>query len=104
MQAATEELKAIGIKLAELRTKRGFSQNQLSAASGIAQGTISNMEQGADFKVTSLLSLLIILDVSLGDFFSEAGFTDAKYWQKLTFTITVDARGYKNATGTVAKG
>jgi transcriptional regulator with XRE-family HTH domain len=57
------EGEVFGRRLRELRQKQGVTQQQLSAATGLTEGYISNMERG--LKVPSLTTILRIA-VALG--------------------------------------
>ena len=57
------EGEVFGQRLRELRQKYGVTQQQLSAATGLTEGYISNMERG--LKVPSLTTILRIA-VALG--------------------------------------
>jgi transcriptional regulator with XRE-family HTH domain len=57
------EGEVFGHRLRELRQKYGVTQEQLSAATGLTEGYISNMERG--LKVPSLTTILRIA-VALG--------------------------------------
>ncbi len=57
------EGEVFGRRLRELRQKRGVTQEQLSASTGLTEGYISNMERG--LKVPSLTTILRIA-VALG--------------------------------------
>ena len=56
----------IALALKSAREARGLSQRALSAKSGIPQGHISKVENGAvDLRVSSLVELARILDLEL---------------------------------------
>ena len=57
------EGEVFGRRLRELRQKYGVTQEQLSAATGLTEGYISNMERG--LKVPSLTTILRV-SVALG--------------------------------------
>jgi transcriptional regulator with XRE-family HTH domain len=57
------EGKVFGLRLRELRQQYGVTQQQLSVATGLTEGYISNMERGQ--KVPSLTTILR-LAVALG--------------------------------------
>lgn len=49
----------------ELRTKKGLSQSKLSELSGVRKATISDIENGKDFKVSTLFKILHCLGLKL---------------------------------------
>lgn len=52
--------------LKEARQRKGFSQRELSAKSGVPQSHISKIESGAvDLRVSSLIALARVLDLEL---------------------------------------
>lgn len=52
--------------LREARQRKGFSQRELSAKSGVPQSHISKIENGAvDLRVSSLVALARVLDLEL---------------------------------------
>lgn len=52
--------------LREARQRKGFSQRELSAKSGVPQSHISKIESGAvDLRVSSLVALARVLDLEL---------------------------------------
>ena len=56
----------ISLALREARERKGFSQRDLSVKSGVPQGHISKIENGAvDLRVSSLISLARVLDMEL---------------------------------------
>ena len=58
MRAVQPEGEVFGRRLREVRLKYGFTQEQLSIATGLTEGYISNMERG--LKVPSLTTILRI--------------------------------------------
>lgn len=67
-----EFLKQIGLKLSLFRKKSGLSQFELAEKSGKMINTISNIERGlADPRLSTLLSLTNVLEISLTDLLSE---------------------------------
>ena len=105
MQPASSELEAVGTALAALREKRGYSQNQLARLSGVAQGTISRIEQGQSFEFGNLLILLSHLNKKAGDFMVDAGLTDESTgYQEVKVQIAFKVRGrLREISGTVVK-
>ncbi|MGL5047548.1 MAG: helix-turn-helix domain-containing protein [Shewanella sp.] len=52
--------------LREARVRKGFSQRELSARSGVPQSHISKIESGGvDLRISSLISLARVLDLEL---------------------------------------
>ena len=52
--------------LKEARRRKGFSQRELSARSGVPQSHISKIESGAvDLRISSLIALARVLDLEL---------------------------------------
>ncbi|MEI7171645.1 helix-turn-helix transcriptional regulator, partial [Pectobacterium parmentieri] len=52
--------------LREARARKGFSQRELSARSGVPQSHISKIESGGvDLRVSSLIALARVLDLEL---------------------------------------
>jgi len=63
MSYATEHIAGI---LKTARESKGLSQRELSAKSGVPQGHISKIENGAvDLRVSSLVALARVLDLEL---------------------------------------
>lgn len=58
MREVQPEGEVFGRRLREVRQKYGFTQEQLSVATGLTEGYISNMERG--LKVPSLTTILRI--------------------------------------------
>ena len=57
------EGEVFGQRLRELRQKYGVTQQQLSAATGLTEGYISNMERGQKVpSLTTILRLAVALD------------------------------------------
>ena len=52
--------------LREARVRKGFSQRELSARSGVPQSHISKIESGSvDLRISSLIALARVLDLEL---------------------------------------
>lgn len=54
-------LKDIGSKLRERRQQLGLSQQELSKQTGLTQPTISDIENGLNFEMSTLVILLKVL-------------------------------------------
>lgn len=54
----------LGIRLRTARKEKGWTQNQLGEASGVKQGTISQIERGDQEKSIFVIPLAIALGVS----------------------------------------
>lgn len=62
--------KLIGARIKELRTKRGMTQEQLSARTNIALSTICRLENGVNMpREENLEALSKVLDVNIDAFF-----------------------------------
>ena len=61
--------KLLGIKIKNLRIKRGYSQQQLAEIINIDQRNLSNIECGNTFPTKSLLKISKVLNVSLPELF-----------------------------------
>jgi transcriptional regulator with XRE-family HTH domain len=66
-----QTLPGVGNRFRQLREKAGKTQSEVAGAVGMRQEAISRFEsgRGADFSLTKLLRLLLVLDVEL-DFVS----------------------------------
>src|SRR5215204_5383402 len=63
----------LGYDIKALRLKKGLSQRELAKRSGLANTSISLLEQGrVDPSIASLKKVLNALGVSLGEFFSKS--------------------------------
>ncbi len=63
MTQVQAEGEVFGQRLRELRQKYGVTQQQLSAATGLTEGYISNMERGQKVpSLTTILRLAVALD------------------------------------------
>lgn len=58
-------LKDIGINLRERRQQLGLSQQELSRQTGLTQPTISDIENGLNFEMSTLVILLKVLKGSV---------------------------------------
>jgi len=66
------ELKKIGKRLRELRIKKGYTNYELFAFDNeIARAQYGRYENGSDLKMSSLIKVLLALNISLEDFFNE---------------------------------
>lgn len=62
----------VGARLKQLRTERGISQRQLSAAAGVTNGMISTIEQNnSSPSISTLKKLLDAMSLTLADFFAQ---------------------------------
>ncbi len=62
----TYQLEDIGNKLKAARTRKGLSQRELAAKTGLLQAQISKIENGAsDLRLSSLIALSRALDLEL---------------------------------------
>lgn len=62
----------LGLRMKELREKRGFSQKKLAEWAGVSQTHLRRVELGlADIKVGHLSLICEALGVSLHDFFAD---------------------------------
>jgi transcriptional regulator with XRE-family HTH domain len=60
---ASAMLSELGQRLANLRTQRGFSQEQLATEAGIGVATLRRIEDGKDARLGSWLRLLKVLEL-----------------------------------------
>ena len=66
-----ENKKKIGLKIKELRKRKGFTQEQLAELINMEQNSISVIESGRNFPTLGTLEKIAqILDVNLSDFFN----------------------------------
>jgi len=70
-------------RIAELRRARGWTQEQLSSASGVAVRTIQRLESGTDASAETLTLIANALDVPVSDLFARVDTDD--------FGATVDS-------------
>lgn len=67
-----EELKAIGVRIKEMRTERKISQKELAEAMNISHTNMCNIEKGKTaVTIQNLLKLKRIFDCSISEFFAE---------------------------------
>lgn len=71
-----EKATALGRAIALVRKRRGMTQHQLGAASGIPQVTLSRWENGAHPSLDDLARLEEALQVSRGSILREAGYVE----------------------------
>ncbi len=63
--------KKLGLKIKELRKRKGFTQEQLAELINMEQNSISVIESGRNFPTLGTLEKIAqILDVNLSDFFN----------------------------------
>jgi transcriptional regulator with XRE-family HTH domain len=60
------------MRIGELRRLRGWTQERLAAASGLAVRTVQRMESGKDASLDSLSSVAAALEVTVRDLFVES--------------------------------
>lgn len=66
----SEQLKSFGKRIATLRKRQGYSQEEFAEATGKMINTISNIERGlADPKFTTLNAIANTLNVNISDLF-----------------------------------
>lgn len=74
-EISTEHLQLIkeyGVKIKELRIKKGISYIDMAEEIGISRNTYNLIELGkVNFKITTLISILNYHQISLTDFFKE---------------------------------
>lgn len=55
----------VGLLLKEARIKKDLSQSELAELTGLRQATISEIENGTDFKLSTLLKIMDALGLNL---------------------------------------
>jgi transcriptional regulator with XRE-family HTH domain len=66
------ELKKLGARIKQLRIERGYtSYEYIAYEHNISRAQFGRYEQGQDLRFSSLLRVLVALDVTLEEFFSE---------------------------------
>lgn len=62
----------VGSKIRDLRKRAGMTQQELATLIGVKQSDLSRMENG-EYRVSlsSLVKILSVLDMSVGEFFGE---------------------------------
>ena len=74
-----EELKAIAMRLKELRKARGYSNYEhIAFALEMSRSAYWRLETGANFELKTLIKICRLLDVSLEDFFKDIKIPDSK--------------------------
>jgi len=67
-----KQLIAIGKKISNLRKEKGYSNYEIFAYdNNISRSQMGRYEKGEDMRLSSLIKLLIALDISLEDFFRD---------------------------------
>ncbi len=66
-----EILELIGSNIRKLRRAESKNYEVFANDHGINKVTLSRIENGQDFKMSNLIKLLIILNISLSDFFND---------------------------------
>ena len=70
MAAVSEDHRAIGFKIANLRSQRGLAQADLAEELGISRNAVGAMERGeADFGISRLISVCDALDAAPSEVF-----------------------------------
>ena len=65
-----EELKAIALRLKELRKSKGYSNYEhIAFELGMSRSAYWRLETGANFELKTLIKICRLLDVSLEEFF-----------------------------------
>lgn len=73
-----EQLVLIGKKISSLRKEKGYTNYEIFAYdNNISRSQMGRYEKGEDMRLSSLIKLLVALDVSLEDFFK--GFKEDKH-------------------------
>ena len=66
-----EELKAIALRLKELRKSKGYSNYEhIAFELGMSRSAYWRLETGANFELKTLIKICRLLDVSLEEFFN----------------------------------
>lgn len=63
---------SLGIRVAELRKRKGWSQDQLAEAAGVHKNTVLHAEKTGDVRTGTLTALASALDVSVAELFPGA--------------------------------
>ena len=64
------KLKEIGAKLRELRKANTTNYEHFANNNGLNKVTLSRLENGENFTMSSLIAVLRVLDISIEEFFS----------------------------------
>jgi len=65
-------LKQIGARIRALRIKNGYtSYEDFAYENNISRSQFGKYERGTDIRMTSLIKVLLALDISIDEFFSE---------------------------------
>jgi transcriptional regulator with XRE-family HTH domain len=65
-------IKKIGERIKTLRTEKGHSSYEIFAyENNIDRSQYGKYERGADMRISTLVRLLLLLDISIDEFFSE---------------------------------
>lgn len=68
MKAKHQNLIKIGLKIRELRTAKGFSQESIADASGMGRTYMGRVERGEqNISIQNLIQIAFALNVSVGD-------------------------------------
>ena len=74
MAARSDSLLRLGQALSRIRTAHGLTQEQLALASGVQRSYVGELELGKrNPSVETMLRIIVPLDISLSQWFAEAG-------------------------------
>jgi transcriptional regulator with XRE-family HTH domain len=69
-----EGIRAFGLRLKEIRLRKGYTQETLAWQAGVEPMQISRIERGIiNTSLSQILNLAKALEVSVTDFFAESG-------------------------------
>jgi transcriptional regulator with XRE-family HTH domain len=68
--AASAHMQAVGRRVAELRRRGGWTQDDLATALGVTVVYVQRIERGANLTIRSLVRVAAALDVSVSDLFA----------------------------------
>ena len=88
--------KDFGLRLKEIRTKRGYTQFQLAEKAGIDAKHMSHIETGRSFPKADLIEkFAAILEVDYGDFFNFSEYKDREKLLELINNIIKNTNNEK---------
>jgi transcriptional regulator with XRE-family HTH domain len=70
--------RTLGLYIRQRRTLLGLSLSEFSRQSGVNKSVLSNIENGGDFKVSTLGLIAAGFGMGAGDLLVEAGYTNGK--------------------------